>query len=589
MQKPPDAHPYPTSRHEMGERRWLRLLSRKTSVRSSAERRVFETAGVVSSLVSLLAFVYVPFMYGFGSPVYALLAAAMGILSLGSAFLIRKGFVNTARYILLAVCNLGSYVAVSGFHTAAGFQYVFFAWAVLPSIIFGSRAQKESVVWMMTSILLFVMSMNGWGLDRWFPGVVVQLKPGVYAWLHAAAGLTSFLILTASVHWLQRAAESNELLLEQTVNRLRREKGRMEILLRGSMDAIFFLRPSMDPETGKRRFIVNGVSRVVSKWVKEQKLRDIIGRPLNDVMMPGLAQALAPLLEGVTGSSRAIEQEFSFEESPVSGSRFFRCALVAFGGEVALSLREITEEVTQKVNMEQMSRLSALGEMAGGVAHEINNPLTIIAMGVDHVLSAPGSEQFHPKLTRVRAAVDRISKIVQGMRTLSRRGEADRPQLVSLDSVIQTTLDVCAERFKYTGIVIERTGNTSVSVLGNPVQLSQVLLNLLNNSRDALEAVDDKWIRIDVSEKDGTASLVVTDSGKGIDVPTQQKLFQPFFTTKKVGKGTGLGLSVSARIMKSHQGELRYDATCGNTRFIMSLPRAEATTATGSSDPAKAA
>ena len=430
---------------------------------------------------------------------------------------------------------------------------------------------------MATSVGLFVLAVNDWGLDRWFPEIAVTLSGTAYLWLHSVTGLIAFLILTASVHWFQRSTESNELLLEQSVSRLRREKGRMEVLLRGSMDAIFFLHASEDPSSGKRKFIVGSVSRVVSHWVTDQKVSHILGRNIEDILIPGLVQALVPILNEVRGTNLAIEREFSFEEEQTLSVKSFRCALVAVGGEVALALREVTEEVSQKVNMEQMSRLSALGEMAGGVAHEINNPLTIIAMGVDHVLSAADSEVFHPKLLRVRAAVDRISKIVQGMRTLSRTGEADKPQLVSLESVIQTTLDVCAERFKYTGIVIDRSAvSPTVHVLGNPVQLSQVLLNLLNNARDALNSVEEKWIRIATYEKDGVAHLAVTDSGKGIDLATQKKLFQPFFTTKRVGKGTGLGLSVSVRIMKSHGGELRYDSTCPNTSFVVTLPAAEA-------------
>jgi signal transduction histidine kinase len=547
------------------------------SVRSSRERRIHETAGVAASIVGLLGFAYAPVLLFSGSPRYAVFLVVLGTLSLFSALLIRKGYFNPARHLFLAVGNIGSFVLTSGLHLASGSHYPFFAWAVMPMIIFGAREHRISVSWMVVSVSLFILSVNGSGVDRWFPNIVIAMDPSIYQALHSATAFASFVILTACVYWLQRSAEANELLLEDSVGRLRREKGRMEILLRGSMDAVFFLRPTTDVPSGKLKWVVAGVSRLVSRWVKDQRLRDIIGRPLTDVLSPHLSAALAPILQEVSTGAKIIEREFSFDEGGTQGVRFFRCALVSFAGEVALSLREITEEVSQKVNMEQMTRLSALGEMAGGVAHEINNPLTIIAMGVDHVLADPESEPFHPKLKRVRAAVDRISKIVQGMRTLSRRGEADRPQLISLEDVIQTTLEVCAEHFKYTGIEIERKGDAAaIQVLGNPVQLSQVLLNLLNNTRDALEDLEEKWVRIEAFQKDGVATIAVTDSGKGIDPQTQQKLFQPFFTTKGVGKGTGLGLSVSVRIMNSHAGELKYDSASPNTRFLMSLPVASA-------------
>jgi C4-dicarboxylate-specific signal transduction histidine kinase len=125
--------------------------------------------------------------------------------------------------------------------------------------------------------------------------------------------------------------------------------------------------------------------------------------------------------------------------------------------------------------------------------------------------------------------------------------------------------------------------------MGNTVQLSQVLLNLLNNARDAIEQLPEKWVRIEVAEKEGQAMISVTDSGSGIDAQTQRKLFQPFFTTKRVGKGTGLGLSVSARIMKSHQGELRYDPGSPHTRFVMSMPRAEGPSTSAAPEAEKAA
>lgn len=567
-----------------------RFLRKRSTVRASWERRAYETAGVAASLVALVTILYVPIFLFLGSPAYAGFMFCLASLCVFSAWLIRKSYYTGARYLFLATGNIGTYLLVSGLQLASGAHYPFFAWAAMPTIIFGVRAQRESVAWMAISIFLFVLSVNGSGLDRWYPGVRLELTATAYLWLHFAISFTSFLILTASVYWLQRSSESNELLLEDWVSRLRREKGRMEILLRGSMDAVFFLRPTADAATGRNQWVVAGVSRLVSRWVKDQQLREILGRPLLEVLTPDFSQALAPMLEEITGTGKTIEREFSFEDQSSGESRFFRFAFVLFGGEAAISLRETTEEVAHKANMEQMSRLSALGEMAGGVAHEINNPLTIISMGVDHVLVAPGSEPFHPKLVRVRAAVERISRIVQGMRTLSRRGEADKPQLVSLESVIQTTLDVCSERFKYTGIEIECKGDGSqIFAMGNTVQLSQVLLNLLNNSRDAIESLPVKWVRIEVADKEGQAMIAVTDSGPGIDAQTQRKIFQPFFTTKRVGKGTGLGLSVSARIMKSHQGELRYDSGSPHTRFVMSMPRAEAPSATIASESDKAA
>ena len=104
-------------------------------------------------------------------------------------------------------------------------------------------------------------------------------------------------------------------------------------------------------------------------------------------------------------------------------------------------------------------------------------------------------------------------------------------------------------------------------------QISQVLLNLLNNACDAIRDLPEKWIRIGYEESVAGFELSVTDSGTGIDRAILDKLFQPFFTTKGVNVGTGLGLSISKGIAESHGGSLEYDSSCPNTRFILSLPR----------------
>jgi C4-dicarboxylate-specific signal transduction histidine kinase len=103
--------------------------------------------------------------------------------------------------------------------------------------------------------------------------------------------------------------------------------------------------------------------------------------------------------------------------------------------------------------------------------------------------------------------------------------------------------------------------------------VSQVLLNLLNNAFDAVEMASEKWVVITFEVDSDKVSLAIVDSGSGISSGAQAKLFQPFFTTKPVGKGTGLGLSISKGIIESHQGQLSFDKTCVNTKFVITLPR----------------
>ena len=204
--------------------------------------------------------------------------------------------------------------------------------------------------------------------------------------------------------------------------------------------------------------------------------------------------------------------------------------------------------IEQRAQMFNSAKLAALGEMAAGLAHEINNPLAIIAVTGDqlkllvrHNLSKP--ELLEEIGDRIRSTTQRISKIMKGLRSFARDGEKDPFQKVSIKTVIDDTLVFCRERFRMHGVgLILSEVPQDFEIKCRPVQLSQVLLNLLNNSYDAIEDLSEKWIRIEVSETDTSILISLTDSGNGIPEHLRENIMQPFFTTKTVGKGTGLGL-----------------------------------------------
>lgn len=104
------------------------------------------------------------------------------------------------------------------------------------------------------------------------------------------------------------------------------------------------------------------------------------------------------------------------------------------------------------------------------------------------------------------------------------------------------------------------------------VQISQVLLNLLNNAFDAIELLPEKWIKLDAMKMEDTIVIHVTDSGHGIPEEEREKIFQPFYTTKPIGKGTGLGLSLSRKIVQDHKGTLTLDTNSAHTRFVIKIP-----------------
>ena len=247
--------------------------------------------------------------------------------------------------------------------------------------------------------------------------------------------------------------------------------------------------------------------------------------------------------------------------------------------------RDITEQKKVEdanrqiqASLVQSSKLATLGEMAGGIAHEINNPLAVIkgySMVMKQLLDNPPIDISHfSALTKnILETVDRISKIILGLRSFSRDGENDEQVYVKLEAIVDKTLSFCAERFKNHGVAIDANIPSSLAVTCRETQISQVILNLLSNSFDAISELPSKWVRIDGSESDDYVEIAITDSGTGIPLAVREKLMRPFFTTKEVGKGTGLGLSISHGIMSKHNGKLIYDESCSNTRFVIKLPK----------------
>ncbi len=241
--------------------------------------------------------------------------------------------------------------------------------------------------------------------------------------------------------------------------------------------------------------------------------------------------------------------------------------------EVELRTKELDQERARSVNG---AKLMALGEMAGGIAHEINNPLTIIQQNAQ-LLSEMLEEKMdftaiQKRTKKIIETTERIAKIIRGLRTFSRSGDNDPFDTVTMAQLIEQTLGMCREKFKVQDIMLTVDNPApSTTVECRQVQIIQVLLNLLNNSYDAIEKNAERWVKIEVADFVDHVELALTDSGCGIPVAVQEKIFQPFFTTKEVGRGTGLGLSISRGIIESHQGQFWIDKQSKNTRFVISL------------------
>lgn len=260
--------------------------------------------------------------------------------------------------------------------------------------------------------------------------------------------------------------------------------------------------------------------------------------------------------------------------------RFFELLSAQLSAVVARQRAQI-EARRHLAGLANASKMATLGEIAAGVAHEINNPLHTLTL-TSHLLKRLANagrlsaEVIQPQLDKVETCVQRMATIVSELKAFSRDSSQDDYKRVPLSTVINETLDLCHSR------LLSKDVEVKVSEVPNgweaecrPSQISQVLLNLLNNAFDAVREQKDRWIKLEVLDKGPTFEISVTDSGPGIPKDVARRIMDPFFTTKPPGKGTGLGLSISSNIMTDHGGSLALDSRSPNTRFVMTLPKTQ--------------
>lgn len=243
-------------------------------------------------------------------------------------------------------------------------------------------------------------------------------------------------------------------------------------------------------------------------------------------------------------------------------------------------LKESQEQLVKHTEkLVEASKISALGEMAGGLSHEINNSAMVIlgsAQQMERELRS--SQSLSPKdekrLQNIVDAVLRMKTVIEGLKHFAREGEQPEMEVYSLEAVVQRALHYSQEMIRAHDVELRLEKVPPVELFCHPFQITQVLFSLLRNADDALKAVPktERWIRVKFNLSEGRVQISIVNSGPKISREVQGKLFQPFFSTKDLGHGTGLSLCSSKGIAQEHGGDLRFDERSTHTSFDLDLP-----------------
>jgi len=339
-------------------------------------------------------------------------------------------------------------------------------------------------------------------------------------------------------------------------------------------------------ETMQDGLIVLDRERKVTHWNRameeryDVKREEVLGRDLREVFPVLWEEGFPAFLEQVyAGQTGAVTLERYAHRTLRRGDVIVNVkgtAMRDIWGEVQgvlITVEDVTDRTALEKAVQQTEKMAAIGTLSAGLAHEINNPMGVIASRVECMLMEADeqglSEMARGDLKVIARHADRVARITQGLLSFSRQ-QAWRLSPVDLNTVVEEALVLVEKQLAREQVTLERDLTPGLpAVLGSANHLQQVVLNLLTNAREAMP--DGGRLRVATRQNGGSIEVEVTDTGKGIPAEHLSKVFDPFFTTKE--KGTGLGLALSYGIVRDHGGTLTVRSREGvGSTFLITLP-----------------
>jgi PAS domain S-box-containing protein len=352
--------------------------------------------------------------------------------------------------------------------------------------------------------------------------------------------------------------------------RLRRSEQKYRYIINHAGEAIFLL-----DETGR-----------VREWNKAAETlfgeprRAVLGRPFRDIHL-----CYGVKIEEAMADADRVQRSLTFEfPFPRHGRAHGQISLTisaiatAPGGKeepgraYVVIARDITSEKQLETKMSETEKLAGIGQLAAGIAHQLNTPLGSILLSAQMLADSVQGEDEAEDVHRIIRQTDQCRTIIKGLLNFARPTGQERVQ-INLGEAIHETVYLMEKNLKVAGVEVSIHQANTATIVGNRNELGQVFFNLLSNALDAMPHGGEIDITLGAGAP-GEVLVEFADTGDGIPPEQHDQVFLPFFTTKEYGKGTGLGLSIVARIVHEHGGRIDMESKVGQgTRFYLSFPR----------------